>query len=448
MYISVENPVMQSKQRIGIEHIQSIKFDKFEEDFSFIVNEEIYKTNSFVAIILSPNVSKLFEENKNVSYYEIKTKYEGDFNKIIKYGEMKFVDIQEEEKKYFEDVLKQLGNNVEFIRFSKDFQEPISYQNVINRLEIKKELDVNLDEEITFISSNFHDFITTSPDSIFTFDIDIIEQIISNDKLKLYNEEELFNIILELYSKSKEYSLLFSYVIFLNLTSESIRKFNQNFDINDMNISIWENICHRLEQDISSKSKETYLKSNQEFLKNRYDINDEISKNPLTTDDQQNNNKRYEKIIQHLSEQCHGNVHLKNIVTITCSSKSDGDVQNIVDQNDNTSFSSDGVSNSWIQLDFKERKVLLDGYTLKTWGQDGGHLRNWVLEVSNDGLTYTEIDRHKKCPILNGPLNTATFKVSCSTPQRFVRLKQIGSNTNGYSYLNLNQIEFSGSLNN
>ena len=262
---------MNSRQKIGNANIQRIQFDKFEKDFSFIVNGKEYKTNSFVASILSPTISKEFEENMNKSYYEINIEQEGDFNRIIEYGEMKEVDIKPEENQYFKNVMKQLGNNFEFLRFSKEFQEEISYENVMNRIQIKNELNVNLDEEISFISNNFHSYYTEYPESILTLDIHIIEKIISNTQLKLYDEKELFDVILQLYLKSNEYSILFSYIIFINLPKESIREFNEHFDINDMNQCIWENITHRLEQDISTKSKEAYHNEHQEFLKNRYE---------------------------------------------------------------------------------------------------------------------------------------------------------------------------------
>ena len=80
------------------------------------------------------------------------------------------------------------------------------------------------------------------------------------------------------------------------------------------------------------------------------------------------------------------------------------------------------------------------------WNANSGHLKSWILEVSNDGQNYIEIDRHENCDLLHGPLKTASFKVSCLTPQRFVRLTQIGSNWIGNYCLCLNQIEFSGVL--
>ena len=66
--------------------IERIDFHEFEKDFLFIVNGKIYQTNSFVANILSPKISKNYKEKVHTSYYEINTKHEGNFNKIIEYG--------------------------------------------------------------------------------------------------------------------------------------------------------------------------------------------------------------------------------------------------------------------------------------------------------------------------------------------------------------------------
>ena len=230
--------MMNNFTQISIGNVKRIKFNKFEKDFSFIVNGKVYKTNSFVANILSPNISKKFQENMNLAYYVIDTKEIGDFNRIIKYGEMKTINIKEEENQYFTTIMKQLGNINEALRFSKEFQGEISYENVIQRIKTKKQLNVNSDKEIAYISSNFHDFHTKNPESIFELDVYTIEQIITNDQLKLFNEDELLDIILKLYIKSKEYSIFFSYIIFMNLSTQSIKEFNTKFDINDINNSI------------------------------------------------------------------------------------------------------------------------------------------------------------------------------------------------------------------
>ena len=419
--------------KIQTENLNRIQFDKFEKDFLFIVNGKTYKTNSFVANILSPHISKMTEDNMQVFYYEINTKYEGDFNQIIEFGEMKTINVSPEEKQYFGNILKLLGNNAEAIQFYREFEEEISFENVIQRINTKKELEINIDEEVKFISKNFHDFHIQFPEAISELDIDIIERIISNQELKLQDEIELFEIILKLYIKSSKYSILFSYVHFINLPYKSIREFTKNFDINDINNSIWEKICTRLEQDISKKSKSAYRTSYYNFFKNRY----------FGKMDQIN-------IIEYLTKRFHGNIHTQNVVQITSSSVENekNRIENSVDKNDSNYFATHNEANSWIQFDFKEKKILLDSYTLKTYSHSENycHIKSWILEVSNDGENYKEIDRHENCDLLNGCLNTATFNVSCSTPIKFVRLKAIGPNWCNNNYLVINQIEFSGCL--
>ena len=54
--------------------------------------------------------------------------------------------------------MRNLGKSSEFIKLLKEFHEDLSYENVIRRLQIKKELNIDLNEENAFISSNFHNF--------------------------------------------------------------------------------------------------------------------------------------------------------------------------------------------------------------------------------------------------------------------------------------------------
>ena len=117
-----------------------------------------------------------------------------------------------------------------------------------------------------------------------------------------------------------------------------------NFDINDINSHIWKNIRQRLEQDIS------HQKSHQDISHQNH-------------------------ILKYLSEKFEGNVHTKNVVKITASSIGDNNnfpIENIVEENDDKYFWTKNEPDSWIKFDFKERKVLLDRYTLKTFNYPEG----------------------------------------------------------------------------
>ena len=54
--------------------------------------------------------------------------------------------------------MRNLGKSSEFIKLLKEFHEDLSYENVIRRLQIKKEINIDLNEENAFISSNFRNF--------------------------------------------------------------------------------------------------------------------------------------------------------------------------------------------------------------------------------------------------------------------------------------------------
>ena len=60
----------------------------------------------------------------------------------------KSINISKEERKYFIDIMKQLGNRQECTQFFEELQEDISYENVIKRILIKQELDFKFEEEI------------------------------------------------------------------------------------------------------------------------------------------------------------------------------------------------------------------------------------------------------------------------------------------------------------
>ena len=78
----------------------------------------------------------------------------------------------------------------------------------------------------------------------------------------------------------------------------------------------------------------------------------------------------------------------------------------------------------------------------------GPHLKSWVIEVSNDGDTWFEIDRRENNYDLNGELVTANFKISKvpSESVHYFRLKQIGKNHLDEDWLELSSMEIFGTL--
>lgn len=107
----------------------------------------------------------------------------------------------------------------------------------IDMIDIK---NVFIVEMIDFCSSHFEEI---DKEKLKGLQIDIIEEIIKNDKLRLSDEDSLLNFILSINEDVQTKSNLFEYVLIKNLSEEGLRKFVDHFDIEFFNGSIWHNIC-------------------------------------------------------------------------------------------------------------------------------------------------------------------------------------------------------------
>jgi hypothetical protein len=112
-------------------------------------------------------------------------------------------------------------------------------------------------------------------------------------------------------------------------------------------------------------------------------------------------------------------------------------------------FVSRNLQNSWVCIDFQNRAVSLTQYVLRTPTRDDGSLlRSWVLEGSNDGEEWIELDRHQNDVSLNGSESMALFQVRQELEVRRIRLRQTEPNARNQFELALKSIEFFGTLRN
>ena len=158
-------------------------------------------------------------------------------------------------------------------------------------------------------------------------------------------------------------------------------------------------------------------------------------------------------VIAHLTLECRGNVHDKGIVDVTASSAdggSDYHPKNVVELGTNSSYCSNNDEDSWICYDFKERRVIPTSYSVRSERSGPGwyHLKSWVIEVSNDGSSWTEIDRRDNNNDLNGSYATANFNISKvpSESFRFFRLRQTEKNHRGDYFVWISSLEIFGTL--
>ena len=139
---------------------------------------------------------------------------------------------------------------------------------------------------------------------------------------------------------------------FTSLSENKLREFLLNFDINSITNSLWRKLF---------KCFFIHFDKPQERIEGSHSIIQE------TFEYKENETKRFQGIIDYLTKKCGGNVDEKNSVKVTSSSTySDRYPKYVVDlEDDKHYFTSDCSQNSWVKLDFIDKKIRPNKYSIK-----------------------------------------------------------------------------------
>lgn len=123
--------------------------------------------------------------------------------------------------------------------------------------------------------------------------------------------------------------------------------------------------------------------------------------------------------------------------------------RNLIGLSSNSYFQSNpGDNNFWVCFDFKEREIEVSNYSIRSCADYDGHLRSWVIEISNNNKSWKKIDEHDNYSELRGSNITKSFEVRPNHFARYCRLRQTSEcwgSENRYT-LRLQNIEFYGKL--
>jgi hypothetical protein len=150
-------------------------------------------------------------------------------------------------------------------------------------------------------------------------------------------------------------------------------------------------------------------------------------------------------IISYLTVKCGGNIHNLGVVEMTASSVSrTWYPRNAADLGTLLFFHSKNEPGQWICCDFKTLRIEPTHYTIRAGF--GHSLKSWVIEGSDDGTLWTEIDRRENASDLNALRAVKTFAVSRSGSFGRIRLRQTGPNHRGNNCLILIAFELFGAV--
>ena len=246
------------------------------------------------------------------------------------------------------------------------------------------------------------------------------------------------NVVVNIYEGKKLKSS--NYQNLLSFNNQSINN-NQETKKNDKS--------NKNEKSKKHEKRKKHEKSNKNEKSCKIEKKNKNKKsNKINSDNEENNQKEvitishkenndFDGIIKYLEKKYGNNLHQKRIISISASSTlsngpqfSPEHVINYTNNYNNTFWMSDNNPGNWLELDFKNIKLKLTGYSLKTSNgpiSQAHHIKNWILEGSQDGIEWNEIDRQENNNDLNGPNYQHYFPISDSDEEyQYIRIKSIG----------------------
>lgn len=430
----------QSTLKLKKSCIISVPLDAYAKDFTFVVNGEEFRTSCLISDLISPKICQIHKTDPTFNKFVINTEHNGNFSRFLELLNFEDISLPDSEMPFFYEIIQILGNfNIKMINSSDHL--PISNENIFQLLQQHNQCHFlyskSITEEIDYISSHFYELCDTHNSQLKSLSYDMLYEIISNSKLLLKNEDQLIKFINELISdSSSEFTSLYELVIFSNANSSTMDEFVNLFDMIYLNRKIWERITDRLklpvQQNMTEASQQRYLEKSLEVL----DLQ---------------NWSNFNGIIKYLKN--HSNGKIENELNVTAISFYDEFVPlNVTEFDDEKKWfrTNDGVDDNWICFDFKDKKVNLTKYEMKSipFDQNLEHPKFWVVEGSNDKEKWKEIDSINNCQYLNGKNLTHIFNVNNSSSEayRYIKIRQTGVNWRDTKYFMIGSVELYGKI--
>lgn len=451
-------------------------------DFLFIFGEKEIKMNTIFAEFISPTVSRLhrtdptiesicFDENiiskRSIKVNTDQILTEDIISLLLQVATGHSIELNEEQGYKMRIISILLDNQELFLKINEiypnesniDFciQDLLFYQQQSQSQSLS---NFDYSNIINTIASQFY---SINENKLLQLPKSILYRIITNDNLKLKNEDSLFSFIQKIFLKYSEeeeedyddseekISMVSFYeaVEFLELSESKFEEFVRNFDSNEMSKKLWHKLfpCFYINFNKSEKKKmvlnqQRYLAESRHF---DYDGNTDHS---------------FQGIIHKLTEEAGGNVNDKGVVKVSSSPTNGNEVisKHAVDFEDNEHyFQSKNEPNSWLMYDFQDSKVKPTHYSIRTrpdGGKGDNHPKNWVIEGSNteDDDDWVILDSRNDITILDDSNASHTFEIQTQLESnesfRYLRLRQTGPNTQtgNYYFLTLSALEYFGIL--
>lgn len=453
----LKNIVLASKSFSIFESTNNIEIK--EDEFLFIFGERGIKMNRIFAEFISPRVSSLHKTDQTINTIHIN--FSENDKKIIFDHEIleKFllisigeaVEIDSNDAIQLRLLSQYLENEEIFIKMNELFPIKSAEKNIDKCIQylkyyesLKTSFPINNDQIIKTISSQFNSIDTKK---LIKLPLPVLYSILSNDELKLNDEDSLFDFVQILFSHKENQKNEIDKLAFYELIDISALSYDKFIEfINEINYGeitgeIWSRIKNYF---IMNKNRKTII-NNKRYAKTKYKL--------VSFD--KNESNRFKGIIYTLGDGNPRKVLTDKIINIHSSSpynnSESSQNKNVVNFDDYSgAFQSVDDENAWLAYDFKNRKVCPSCYSIRStnWGGTGhSHLQSWIIEGSNDFQNWKMLDLRKNDRSLDGNSFSNTFSIEKRNGDeyfQYLRIMLNGRNTSGGIRLDISALEFFG----
>jgi hypothetical protein len=409
----------------GLENAASLGIN----DFVLQIGSERIKCSRFEAAFLSPRITSILLADPTVEEYEIKVESVEKVNldSLLSLSRNGSFEVSESNFEFLKGIAKSLGNQ-ELCEALKQFnseREELNTSNVCERLSLSRVLEVSACQEIDYLASHFYEL---DENLLKVMELKDLTEILRSDQLRILSEDSLLGFVLELGQGCFE---LLGCLHTEYLSPSAMSRLLESVSLEEVDTNLWKSLCRRLLLAVSVPVDQ--------FTPTRFRVNEF----PFDS------SRQFDGIISHLTLECGENVHTHGIVLITASSNGSNACHQVVDYGWNNYWFSRSEPNSWIEFDFKDRRISPTHYTIKSGGESGCQLVNWSLDGSNDEISWTNLDRRSTKELVGKyivkPYECKSVRGSTQF-FRFIRLTQTSEDSSSNHYLLLANLEFFGKV--
>jgi len=442
--------------------LQNISQDQRKDKFVFIINNEIFEVPLSYALGISPLITDQYLKDPTFREFQIsdKAKIEEEF--------LNFIEGKKISKEIFIKIGQFLKNKEMIAIWKRSFKSPkeraTEYIKCIHEIDHNSNGQSQTIKMKDFIDNDYlkevlqylGNHIEEMKEEIQKLRIDDLINLIRNNIL-IESENTLWDIFKGPIKKMRNMSnnqklqkkekdsyrekrrILLESIQITNLNKKSFKEYIEELETED----ILNDLNHDTKRCCVWKQLQTIIMNNIDGFKISNNSNNfQIENRKSTVIEYQGYNSK--GIIQYL-EKKYGPNH--NIFSISASSTCSEESPDTVIKYESSTFwySNDNIG-EWWEINFKNTRVRLTGYSLKIYHYSiGDYLKNWVVEGRNEGEDWKEVDRQDNND-LNHSSSQHYYPIQISEPYQFIRIKIIGKNHNNNYILNLCGFEIFGEL--